>query len=70
MCIFRKLYVFNIKTQIKHKNDNTNTKLVIVVNSGKSDEAWDGEERFSLFFPKYLFLKEKKKYFLKKKAFS
>lgn len=40
---------------------HNNTNLVIVVTDGKSDEAWNGEEKCSLFFfLKHLFFKEKK----------
>jgi len=49
---------------------DNNTNLVTLVTYGKSDEAWNGEEKCSLFFLKHLFFKEKKKYFLKKKTFS
>lgn len=48
----------------ERETTQTSTMLVIVVTSGKLDEEWGGKERYSLFFFKHLFFKEKKRLYL------
>lgn len=48
---------------------HNNTNLVIVVTDGKSDEAWNGEEKCSLFFFWNIYSLRKKSSFQRRKHF-
>lgn len=50
VCILLENYVLHKNKYGARDMTNTNTKLVTVGTSGKSDEAWGRKERCSLFF--------------------